>query len=150
MADIVSPQVRSRMMAGIRSSGTKPETLLGHALHARGLRYRKNVSVLPGKPDLVFARYRAVVFVNGCFWHGHECHLFKWPSTRPEFWREKIEGNRARDERRTTELRNLGWRVGKVWECSLKGKTRASLDDIAEECVGWIKGQEEFLEVRGS
>ena len=149
MVDIVSPQVRSRMMAGIRSAGTKPEIQLGRALHASGLRYRRNVRTLPGKPDLVFAQHRAAVFVNGCFWHGHDCHLFKWPSSRPEFWRNKIEGNRIRDARVESELHNLGWRIARVWECALKGKSRLLMENVSGRCVDWIRGNENFLEIRG-
>src|SRR3954470_16295918 len=90
MADVVSSGVRSRMMAGIRGTNTAPEMILRRALHAEGFRYRLHDRRLPGKPDMVFPRHHAVIFAHGCFWHGHDCHLFKWPSTRPEFWQTKI------------------------------------------------------------
>jgi DNA mismatch endonuclease (patch repair protein) len=137
------------MMSGIRSTNTKPELLLRKALFSRGYRYRLNVKTLPGKPDLVFPRYRAVIFVNGCFWHGHDCHLFKWPSTRPDFWQSKIEGNRARDRRVSNEIRELGWRQAHVWECALKGKTRHGMEYVIEKCDNWLRSQRNFEEIRG-
>ena len=97
MTDVVDRETRSRMMAGIRGKDTKPELTIRKAIHARGFRYRIHDRRLPGKPDMVFPRYRAVILVNGCFWHGHNCHLFKWPSTRVDFWKTKIERNREKD-----------------------------------------------------
>src|SRR6187551_416227 len=98
-------------MAAIRGRNTKPELLVRKAMHAAGLRYRLHAKDLPGRPDLVFARHRAVVFVNGCFWHQHDCHLFKWPGTRLDFWREKIGRNAINDARAIAALRHAGWRV---------------------------------------
>ena len=95
MPDIVDSATRSRMMAGIRSTNTRPELAIRKALHAAGFRYRLHPRDVPGKPDMAFARYRAAVFVNGCFWHGHDCPLFRLPDTRREFWSAKIERNRA-------------------------------------------------------
>jgi len=123
-------------MSRIRGSNTKLEVLVRKGLHARGLRYRLGGAKLPGRPDIVLPKYRAVVFVHGCFWHGHECPLYRLPKTRPEFWADKIGKNRARDQRVTSELEAMGWRVLTVWECSLRGKTaieQASfLDHLAE------------------
>jgi DNA mismatch endonuclease (patch repair protein) len=110
-------------MSRIRGSDTKLELVVRHALHAQGLRYRLGGAGLPGRPDLVFPRYETVLFVHGCFWHGHTCHLFRLPKTRPEFWGAKIVGNRTRDERVEKELRSLGWRPLVLWECELRGKT---------------------------
>lgn len=121
MPDIVDPAMRSRMMAGIRGRNTKPEILIRSLLHRQGFRFRLHARNLPGKPDMVFPRYRAVIFVHGCFWHGHDCPLFKWPSTRPEFWREKIGRNQNNDNRTRTALITAGWRVGVVWECAIRG-----------------------------
>ena len=98
MVDVVDTATRSRMMAGIRGTNTKPELLLRKGLHAQGFRFRLHSTGLPGKPDIVLPRHHAVVFAHGCFWHGHNCHLFKWPSTRPEFWQAKIERNREVDQ----------------------------------------------------
>jgi DNA mismatch endonuclease (patch repair protein) len=121
LPDVVSPEVRSRMMAGIGPANTKPEMLLRRGLHALGWRYRLHDRRLPGRPDLVFPGRRAVIFVNGCFWHGHDCHLFRWPQSRAEFWLEKISGNIRRDRRTREELLAGGWRIAEVWECTLKG-----------------------------
>jgi DNA mismatch endonuclease (patch repair protein) len=118
------------MMSGIKGKTTKPEIIVRKALFKRGFRYRLHSKGLPGKPDLVFPMYRAVIFVNGCFWHGHECHLFKWPKSNPEFWKEKITGNQRRDSKNKKLLEAQGWRVITIWECSLKG---ASPDDIEIE-----------------
>ena len=117
-------------MAGIRAKDTKPELFIRKALHAKGFRYRLHDRRLPGKPDMSFPKYRAVILVNGCFWHGHDCHLFKWPSTRQEFWRRKITRNRQKDEETRQALKAGGWRV--VYdsrECALKGKTRLDPDE---------------------
>lgn len=149
MADIVSPDVRSRMMSGIRGKNTKPELLLRRALHARGFRYRLHRKDLSGKPDLVFRKWRAVLFVHGCFWHGHDCGLYKVPGTRPEFWREKIESNRVRDGRAEARLRETGWRVGVVWECALRGKGRQPPEQVAARVADWLDSQQDALEVRG-
>lgn len=149
MPDIVSPDVRSRMMAGIRGTNTKPELTLRRALHAAGFRYRLHDRSLPGKPDIVFPRYHAVLFAHGCFWHGHDCHLFRMPSTRPDFWSEKIARNREVDRRADDELSRAGWRIGVVWECSLKGRTRRDIADVIGLCANWLRGSEQRLEIRG-
>jgi DNA mismatch endonuclease (patch repair protein) len=148
LADVVDPATRSRMMSGIRGKNTKPELTIRKALHARGFRYRLHCK-LPGKPDLCLPKYRAVIFVHGCFWHGHDCHLFKWPSTRPEFWREKIARNRAVDAAAEAKLLADGWRVATVWECALKGKERLPLEDVASSLGGWLKSELQLLVVRG-
>ncbi|KQY63390.1 DNA glycosylase [Ensifer sp. Root142] len=149
MADIVTAEVRSRMMSGIRGTNTKPELLLRKGLHALGFRFRLHDRSLPGKPDIVLPRYKAVIFAHGCFWHGHECHLFKWPSTRPEFWQAKIARNRAVDERTDAALTEAGWRQAIVWECALKGKTRLPLEDVIRSCAEWLKSDQPRLEIRG-
>lgn len=107
------------MMSGIRGKNTKPELVLRSLLHAKGFRFRLHAG-LPGRPDLVFPKHNAAVFVHGCFWHRHECSIFKWPSTRPKFWRTKINGNADRDERNVSTLLESGWRVAVVWECDLR------------------------------
>ncbi|MBO3759994.1 very short patch repair endonuclease [Ciceribacter sp. L1K22] len=150
MADIVSGEVRSRMMSGIRGKDTRPEMLIRRALHAGGFRYRLHEKRLSGKPDLVFPRLRAVLFVHGCFWHGHDCHLFRLPSTRTDFWRDKIAGNVERDRRSTEALRDTGWRVGTVWECALKGKTRLPLASIVDSLALWLRSDQVFLDIRGA
>jgi DNA mismatch endonuclease (patch repair protein) len=150
MADVVAPEVRSRMMSGIRGANTRPELLLRSGLHKLGFRFRLHVRNLPGKPDIVLPRYRAVVFAHGCFWHGHDCHLFKWPSTRTEFWRTKIERNRAVDARVCEELAAANWRQCVVWECALKGRGRMRLDSVAAKCAAWLHSRRRKTEIRGS
>lgn len=136
-------------MAGIRGTDTKPEMLIRRGLHALGFRFRLHGRKLPGKPDLVLPRYRAVIFVHGCFWHRHDCQLFKWPKTRHEFWREKIEGNRERDSRAEAELKANGWRVLKVWECSLRGPGRLEPKQVIEGAASWLGSNEPEGEIRG-
>jgi DNA mismatch endonuclease, patch repair protein len=136
LADIVDAETRSRLMAGIRSKNTKPELLLRRALHAKGLRYRLHGAKLPGKPDLVFAKHQAVVFVHGCFWHRHRnCRFATMPSTRAEFWTAKFSANIERDKRSVAALLENGWRVATVWECALKG---GDCSRVAELVVHWL------------
>ncbi|MDQ1192144.1 DNA mismatch endonuclease (patch repair protein) [Brevundimonas vesicularis] len=137
------------MMSGIRAKNTKPEMVLRQGLHARGLRYRLHARELPGKPDLVFPTRRAVLFAHGCFWHGHSCHLFRMPATRPEFWAAKIERNREVDLRSEVRLQDAGWRIGVVWECALRGRARLPLDAVLERCESWLRGAEPTMEIRG-
>ena len=112
-------------MSRIAGKDTKPEELVRKYLFSRGFRYRKNVRKLPGSPDLVLPKYRTVVFVNGCFWHGHEgCKYFVWPKSNAEFWRKKIETNISRDQRKEAQLREIGWNVLIVWECELRPHKR--------------------------
>ncbi|MCI2400816.1 very short patch repair endonuclease [Aliiroseovarius subalbicans] len=136
-------------MAAIRGADTKPELIIRRGLHARGFRFRLHDRKLPGRPDLVFPRFAAVVFVNGCFWHGHDCALFKWPKTREEFWREKIEGNRRRDARSAEMLFAAGWRVATVWECALKGPERLPGDEVIDSIATWLSSDRKETSFRG-
>lgn len=147
MADIVAPEVRSRMMAGIGPKDTKPEMLIRRSLHAMGWRYRLHDRKLPGRPDLVFPGRKAVMLINGCFWHGHDCHLFRWPSTRVDFWYEKIGGNVRRDIAQRDQLLSAGWRVCDVWECALKGKQRLPVADVLAACDGFLNGDQIFVSI---
>tara|TARA_R110000850_G_scaffold129229_9_gene249135 strand:- start:1024 stop:1344 length:321 start_codon:yes stop_codon:yes gene_type:complete len=104
---------------------------------------------MPGKPDLVLARYNAVIFVNGCFWHGHDCHLFKWPKSREEFWKNKIENNRNRDELVMQQYKGSHWRVLTIWECALKGKHKQEYNALVGEAVSWLHSQKKILEIQG-
>jgi DNA mismatch endonuclease (patch repair protein) len=148
MTDIVDSVTRSRMMSGIRGRNTKPEVVIRSLLHRRGFRFRLHVRDLPGKPDIVRPRYHAVIFVNGCFWHGHDCPFFKWPSTRPEFWREKIERNHANDFEATGAMLGAGWRVGIVWECAIRGAQK-DIDGVAQSLADWLRSSSPFIEERG-
>lgn len=142
-------------MAAIKGRDTKPEMLIRRGLHALGFRFRLHVSGLPGKPDIVLPRYRAVIFVNGCFWHGHtdaggqHCHLFKLPQTRADFWQEKIASNVARDAAAARKLSEAGWRQLVVWECALKGRARLDHDLLLLQISDWITGDRQRGEVRG-
>lgn len=151
MVDVVDKVTRSRMMSGIKGKNTKPELLVRKALHARGFRYRLHDGALAGKPDLVFPKYQAVVFIHGCYWHGHDCHLFRLPATNTEFWSGKIAGNRLRDEENVRLLTGSGWRVLAVWECALRGKAR--VDDFSNVIDGicrWLVASDApFLQIRG-
>ena len=139
MADVVDSQTRSRMMLGIGTKNTKPELVVRKLLHGMGFRYRLHRKDLPGKPDLVLPSYDVAILVNGCFWHGHECHLFKWPKSNQEFWKNKIGGNRDRDLRVQKELGSLGWHVMVVWECATRGKTESQLESLANRMAIWIE-----------
>ena len=120
MADNHSKEVRSINMSHIRSTNSKPEEIVRKYLFAEGFRYRKNVKKLPGCPDIVLPKYKTVIFVNGCFWHKHDCPRFVWPSSNQDYWRPKILRNVERDNRSRKELETLGWKVITVWECELK------------------------------
>jgi len=149
MADIVSPEVRSRMMSGIRCKNTRPEIAIRKEMHRRGYRYRLHAKELPGKPDFIFPRFRAVVFVHGCFWHGHACPLFKLPSTRTEFWQSKIERNKANDDKASAALLASGWRIAIVWECSLKKKKENGVVTVADALQKWLDGEGLSVELQG-
>ena len=124
MADVHDKATRSYNMSRIRNKDTKPELLVRKFLFANGFRYRLNDKKLPGKPDIVLPKYKTVIFVNGCFWHGHEnCKYFKLPATRTEWWKEKIEGNIKNDITKHALLREAGYKVMVVWECEVKNKS---------------------------
>lgn len=136
-------------MSGIRGKNTQPEKVIRQGLHRRGFRFRLHRSDLLGKPDLIFPKYRAVLFVHGCFWHGHGCHLFKWPKSREEFWRTKIRQTCERDKTVLAKLRENGWRIGEVWECALKGPTRLPVAEVLDRCDTWLRSGFGTLEVAG-
>lgn len=134
MVDKHSKEVRSQNMTHIRSTNSKPEEIVRKYLFSRGFRYRKNVRTLPGCPDIVLTKYKTVIFVNGCFWHKHDCPHFVWPSTNEEYWRPKILGNAERDQRNAKALQDQGWQVITVWECELKKKVvETTLAKLAEK-----------------
>lgn len=150
MVDVVTPETRSRMMSGIRGKNTKPELLIRKLLHSKGFRYRLHDSKLPGKPDIVLPRYRAVILIHGCFWHGHDCHLFKWPSSNEFFWKEKLTKNKSVDERSYQQLQVAGWRILTIWECALKGKQKRSVEQIADDIITWLNTDAGDFEIRGA
>lgn len=137
------------MMAGIPRRDTAIEMALRKELHRRGFRFTLDRGDLPGRPDIVLPRYRAVIFANGCFWHFHECSLFKMPATNRESWETKLEGNRRRDGRVRRELRELDWRVLDIWECSLRGPGRSGANRVAERAAEWIISKSRKGTIRG-
>ena len=136
--DVLTPEQRRRCMTRIKARNTKPEVLLRKALFALGFRYRLHDRRLPGTPDLVFPKFRAAVFVNGCFWHGHDCPLFVVPKTNTEFWLQKIGVNRARDKGAVSSLRRMGWRVLTVWECALRRPRQVPIAVVAARAARWL------------
>ena len=150
MSDVLTKEQRRLNMSRIRGRDTQPELVLRRGLHRRGLRFRLYRKDLPGKPDLVFPATRAVILVHGCFWHLHNCPRFKWPETRHDFWRAKIERNRERDSTALKDLREAGWRVQVVWECALRGAGRRPIEDVLDLCEAFIRsGDRDIAEVSG-
>lgn len=148
MTDIVGPETRSRMMSGIRGKDTKPEILVRRTLFAAGFRFRLHRRDLPGAPDLALPGRKIAIFVHGCFWHMHKgCRLAKSPTTRPDFWKGKLEGNVERDRQAIKALLAQDWRVLVVWECATKDKTADST--LSEALLGWIEGTACFGEISG-
>ena len=146
MTDIVDQQTRSRMMAGIRGKDTGPEMALRRAMHARGFRYKLHAKGLPGRPDLVLPKYRAVVFVHGCFWHRHPfCRYTSVPSTRPEFWQTKFVANAVRDNASRGALLAAGWRVATVWECAARKPRQVEM--AANLLAAWLCGGANEIEI---
>lgn len=139
MADVHDSATRSYNMSRIRNKDTRPEILVRKFLFANGFRYRLNDKKLPGKPDLVLPKYKTVIFVNGCFWHGHEnCKYFKLPATRMEWWKEKIEGNINNDIKKHALLREAGYMVVVIWECEIKkGNIENTLQNLKKRLINW-------------
>jgi DNA mismatch endonuclease, patch repair protein len=135
MTDVHPTEIRSYNMSRIKGKNTKPELLVRKFLFANGFRYRLNVKNLPGKPDIVLPKYKTVIFVNGCFWHGHKgCRYFVLPKTRTEWWLQKITETKSRDQKAEQELVKLAWKVIVIWECELKkNKLSATLSDLISE-----------------
>lgn len=135
MADTVSKERRSEIMSHVKSSNTKPEIIVRKFLFANGFRFRLNNKELAGKPDIKLSKYKTVIFINGCFWHGHEnCKIYVMPKTNAQFWQDKIDRNIARDKKNIEILKNEGWKVLIIWECQLKGKKRANtLDELIKK-----------------
>lgn len=145
--DPLAPQARSALMARIRASDTGIETAVRRALHKMGFRYRLGGCGLAGRPDILLPRWKAVVFVHGCFWHGHDCPLFRLPKTNQSFWTEKINGNRERDQRNVDELLSAGYRIATVWECALRRDKDLAERSLAQ-LASWLKSSRQRLDVR--
>lgn len=139
--------IRSKIMRSIPGKNTRPELLIRRELHKAGFRFRKHYKTLKGKPDIVLPKHSAIVLVNGCFWHGHECHIFRKP--RQSEWREKIEGNKARDAANIECYKSLGWKVLEVWECAIQGKTSLPLSELVAVISNWIQFDTMSAEITG-
>lgn len=148
--DTLTPEQRRAVMAKVRSANTKPELLVRRGLHRRGFRFRLHGGKLPGRPDLVLKRHGAVVFVHGCFWHGHACPLCRLPSTRADYWRAKIENNRRRDQANLDRLFAEGWRVAVVWECALRGRQAPGVERSLDRLADWLRSDFPYLDVAGT
>lgn len=149
MTDVVDRATRSRMMAGISGRNTTAELLIRSLLHREGYRFRLHRKDLPAKPDIVLPKFHAVILINGCFWHGHRCHMFKWPKSNTTFWRTKILTNVKRDRRSISELGALGWRVMTVWECAMRGKAAMRPEVLVSRISRWLGSRVECSELTG-
>ena len=138
MADVHSPEIRRKNMRAIRGVDTKPEIKIRKLLHKHGFRYCISPKELPSKPDIYFPKYKACILVNGCFWHGHYCHMFKWPGTNKEFWGEKISATIQRDLKNITKLHALGIKTLVVWECAQRGKRRLPDSVLYQLIERWL------------
>lgn len=132
---------RSKMMAAVKSKNTAPEVNVRKALYAKGLRYRLHNKKLPGNPDLVFKKYKAVIFINGCFWHMHNCKFGQIPKTNKKFWLNKLSQNKKRDELNIAKLHEMKWRVKIIWLCMLKNKRTFISEKQIDDVIRWIKGE---------
>lgn len=150
MADIVDSVTRSKIMSHVRSKNTRIEMEVRKRLWSRGIRYRLHVIGLPGKPDLVLPKRRAMIFIHGCFWHGHDCPLFRLPKTRTEFWTDKIFGNRRHDRRIREQLASMSWRTMTIWECALRGKTNVEIDRVIDSLIDWLVSSNGSSEIIGN
>ncbi len=149
MTDNISVERRSATMALVGSKDTKPELLIRKGLHSLGFRYRLHVNDLPGKPDLVFPRYKSVIQINGCFWHGHSCPRCRIPNSNTEYWNRKIAKNMERDITNRQSLLDEGWRVLTIWECALTGKRKLQLQKVIAMASDWLLSTKSFCEIEG-
>ena len=152
MTDIVDSVTRSRMMARIKGKNTKPEIEIRKRMFALGYRYRLHDTKFPGKPDLVLPQYNAIIFFNGCFWHAHDCKLFKWPSTRKEFWTRKLKGNKKKDKENIEALKRLRWRILIIWECAYRSTSKKDwdkIDGIVAKAIKWLNSKSKYREIKG-
>jgi len=149
MVDVLTKAQRQYCMSQIQGKNTRPELVIRNALYKLGYRYKLHDRKLPGKPDLVFPKYHAVIFINGCFWHGHNCHLFKWPSTRPDFWANKILRNKQVDNRNYKTLKKEGWYILTIWECAIKGRMKKPVKSIIDLIIKWLEYENKDKIIKG-
>lgn len=144
--DVHTPRIRSKNMSAIKNRDTLPELAVRKGLFNLGYRYRVNVKALTGTPDIVFPGRSALIFVHGCFWHGHGCALFKWPKTRRKFWADKIQKNVHKDVVNIEKLEK-SWRIGIVWECSLKAKDGLGKTRVIARLQAWLDSEDRFIQI---
>lgn len=149
MVDRLTPAQRSELMSRIRGRDTRPEMTVRRLLHGMGFRYRLHRRDIPGTPDIVLPRWKAIVLVHGCFFHGHACPAFRLPSSNREFWERKIGRNRERDLATMKLLRARGWRVMTVWECALRGPMRLAPEMVSQALVTFIEGERGLAALKG-
>lgn len=138
-------------MSGIRGKDTKPEIIVRRRLHALGYRFRLHRKDLPGRPDIVLPKWNTVIFINGCYWHGHEnCHLFRPPKTRTEFWTQKICGNKQRDQRNYQALRDNGWKIIVIWECAVSKKLALPVQDLTDALQSALSSASALVDIRSN
>lgn len=150
MVDRLTVEQRRLNMSRVRSKGTSPEIAVRRILHSLGYRFRLHRRDLPGTPDIVLPRHRVAVFVHGCFWHGHQCQLFRVPATRTEFWTTKIETNRRRDAIAKTSLISDGWRTMCIWECAVRGRGRISEEELGLAITAFLSGSTKDSDIVGT
>ncbi len=150
MADTVNPVVRSRMMAAIRAKNTKPELAVRRGLHALGFRYLLHSARFPGKPDILLPKYQAVLWLNGCFWHGHNCPDGRIPTSRADYWGPKISRTRERDKKAIEAVQEAGWRSLVIWECAFRRKGAAALERTVQAAACWIVEGAAAVELSGT
>lgn len=149
MVDRLTKEQRSKVMSRIRSKDTHPEMVVRHGLHASGFRYSLHSAKLPGHPDLVLPKYHAAIWINGCYWHGHNCGAARLPSTNQSYWSPKIARTQERDRKHREALDALGWRSLTVWECALRGKHRRGAEAVVAEIEQWILAGAASCEIAG-
>lgn len=149
MGDRLTIEQRRLNMSRVRSKDTSPETIVRRLLHSLGYRFRLHRQDLPGTPDIVLPRHRVAIFVHGCFWHGHDCPLFRMPATRTDFWSSKIEANRTRDKSARSALLNLGWRTITVWECAVRRRWRLAPFELAETVTNFVEDSSTESQIEG-
>ncbi len=150
MVDTVTKDKRSQVMAAIRSKDTGPEISVRRGLHALGFRYSLHPKDLPGRPDITFRKFRAVIFVHGCYWHGHDCGEVKPSSSNRSYWASKIAKNKERDARNLAALEEIGWRYLTIWECSFRRKGAAALERIVHKAARWLQcGSSNAMIIKG-
>lgn len=147
--DVFNVEKRSAVMAGIKSKNTKPEILIRKILYKNGLRFSLHKHELPGNPDIFLKKHKTLIFVNGCFWHKHDCHMFTVPKSRKTFWMKKLERNFDNDIKNIKQALKEGWRIIIIWECAIKGKNKLSEDKIELKLMKFIMGNGKKITIRG-